>query len=308
MANRSGLGRTWPLVPMLAIALVSACTASTGTPPEPTMAGANGISTAPTAPPSMPSKPTATPTVPPTPTAGPSPTPVPTPVTPYSTDEPTRYEGTLKYDCAAGGCWRQGSKIGNPSAFYYPEIEANNAEIAALLSDIGLPAGTIEDDVAAWQTLRALWDWLYRNTSTPTTAPEAWDYLQSISSKAKPDHWPSIANMAGTYARYHTLPWGACNSRALTLATLAYRVGLSPDRLAVAYFKSADASIQHMYVVLRSGSHWYIADPSCNASTESPALPNEPANVTCMAKVDYEHPFTLALLPGSTLTRAMLVK
>ena len=275
-----------------ALVLVAACTSSAGTP-----AAATATATA-----------TATARPSPTPTPSPSPTPVPTPFTPYTIDEPTRYEGTLKYDCEADGCWRQGSRIVNPSEFYYPEIDANNDEIAALLGDIGLPTKPIEDDATAWQAMRSLWDWLRLHASDPTTAPEAWAYLASISVNAKPDHWPSISDMASTYARYRTIPWAACNSRALTFATLAYRVGLSPNRLAVAYFKSADSSIQHLYVVLRSGDHWFYVDPSCNTSAQTPPLPAEPANVGCVSQADYEHPFTLALLPGSTLTRAMLVK
>jgi hypothetical protein len=298
MKSRAFLGLVCALV------ILTACTGSMGSPSGPITAGASEASGATSGPTATPVIATSSPIVSPSPT----PTPAPTPFTPHTTDEPTRYEGTLRYDCDAGGCWRQGSKIGNPSIFYYPDIDANSAEIAALLGDLGLPTDPMADDAAGWQRLRALWDWLRVHSSTPTSAPEAWNYLQSISTNAKPDHWPSISDMAATYARYQTIPWGACNSRALTFATLAYRVGLSPDRLAVAYFKSADASIQHMYAVSRSGSHWYAVDPSCNASTESPTLPPEPASVTCIARVDYEHPFTLALLPGSTLTRAMLVK
>jgi hypothetical protein len=286
MTSRSCLGL------VCALMLLSACTASAGTP-------ADSITSSPSLVSALP-KPPSTPTASPTPT--PTPTPVPTPFVPHTIDEPTRYEGTLKYDCEADGCWRHGSTIVNPPEIYYPDIDANNAEIAALLSDIGLPADPIADDATAWRTMQALWAWLNKNVSYLGTAPEAWDYLTSLAG----DNWPSISNMASAYARYHTLPWGACNSKALTVATLGYRVGLSPDRLAAAYFKSPDSSVQHFYAVLRYGSHWFYLDPTCNLS--NPSLPSEPASVGCLDTIDYEHPFTLALLPGSTLTRAMLVK
>jgi hypothetical protein len=292
MTSRSCLGLVCALV------LMSACTGGAGTPAQPITATASQTSAGTMASPT----PAPTTELTATPTASPSPTPVPTPFVPYTIDEPTRYEGTLKYDCEADGCWRQGSTMLSAPEHYYPDIDANNAEIAALLSDIGLPADPIEDDATAWQTMQALWAWLNTHVSYLGTAPEAWDYLTSLAG----DNWPSIANVAGAYARYHTLPWGACNSKALTFATLAYRVGLNPDRVAAAYFATADHSIQHFYVVFRSGDHWYYIDPTCEPS--SPSLPSEPASVGCLNQVDYEHPFTLALLPGSTLTRAMLVK
>jgi hypothetical protein len=78
--------------------------------------------------------------------------------------------------------------------------------------------------------------------------------------------------------------------------------------MAAAYFKTKDLSIQHFYVVIRSGDHWYYVDPICNETGWNPALPFEPANVGCIPRVDYEHPFTVAVLPGSILSRAMLVR
>jgi len=272
-----------------ALWLVSACASSSATPAE-------SIALLPSGTPASITEP------PPTPTVAPSPTSVPTPFVPYTIDEPTRYEGTLKYDCESDGCWRQGSTIISPPEYYYPDIDADNAEIAALLSDIGLPADPVEDDAAAWQRMQALWAWLHEHVSYLGTAPEAWDYLKSLAG----DNWPSISNMARAYSEYHTLPWGACNSKALTVVTLGYRVGLSPDRLAAAYFATADHSLQHFYVVFRSSDHWFYLDPTCNLT--SPSLAAEPASVGCLEDIDYEHPFTLALLPGSTLDRAMLVK
>ena len=113
------------------------------------------------------------------------------------------------------------------------------------------------------------------------------------------------------YARYRFLPWmsdGGCDWKALIYAILLYRCGLDPDRMAVAYFKTADMSIQHLYVVIRSGDHWYYIDPTCIDPNAAPTLNYEPKNIGCVPAVDYEHPFTLWPIPGSTLTRAMLVK
>jgi hypothetical protein len=286
-----------PCLGLVCVALLaSACTSGTST-GWPT-AGVSAIPTAAIA------SPVSTPTMPATPT--PAPTAAPTPFVPYTLDEPTRYEGTLKYDCEEDGCWRMGSKIVSPSTHYYPDPDANNAEIAALLNDIGLGTTRIDDDATAWQRMRALWAWLHEHAADMTAAPEAWNYLLSIANNAKPEHWPSISDLASTWARYHVIPWGACNSRALTAGTLAYRLGFSPDRLAGAWFMAPGGKPQHFYVVLRSGSHWLYVDPTCNSSSAS--LPAEPASVGCVDAVDYEHPLSLALLPGSTLTRVMLVR
>jgi hypothetical protein len=67
-------------------------------------------------------------------------------------------------------------------------------------------------------------------------------------------------------------------------------------------------SVQHFYVVIRSGDHWYYVDPTFNDPDWTPELPYEPQNVGWIPEVDYEHPFTLAVIPGSTLTGVMLVK
>lgn len=256
--------------------------------------------------------PTALPSPTPSPTPTPEPTPVPTPFVPYTLDEQTRYEGTLKYDCDVDGCWRQGSQLTMPSAYYYPDPDATNADIDGLLAAIGLPTTRITDDATAWSRMRALWAWLHLNARDSAAAPDAWTELWGMagigeSGKSKSDHWPSISDFGRTYAKYHVIPWLACNSKALTFATLAYRVGFDPDRLAVAYFKTADSSIQHFYGVLRLADRWFYIDPSCN-SKDDPSLPTDPASVGCIASVDYPHPFTLAVLPHSKLTRAMLVK
>jgi hypothetical protein len=65
---------------------------------------------------------------------------------------------------------------------------------------------------------------------------------------------------------------------------------------------------QHLFVVFRSGDHWYYIDPTCIDPYATPTLPYKPENIGCMPAADYEHPFTLAVIPGSALTRAMLVK
>jgi hypothetical protein len=132
----------------------------------------------------------------------------------------------------------------------------------------------------------------------------AWDYLLILMKEPK-DHWPSIGDMAKVFKRYGGLVWGACNSRAFTLATLLYRVGIRSDDMAVVISKWKPEYSQHLYVVLRIDSRWYYLDPTCNEG--HPALADSPQNVGCNS-ADYTHPNSITPLPGSTLTKPMLVR
>ncbi len=222
-------------------------------------------------------------------------------------EEETRYEGKVEYTCDQGGCWRTGGEDSKAPEYYYFDINADNPEIESLLADIGLPSTPVGDDEEAWKRIIELWAWLYRNAKEPkSTLDESWIYLKSLSYDLKPSHHPSIGDYAKVYARYHVIPWNGCTARALIFSALLYRTGQSPDRIAAAYFKTGDLSIQHFYNVLRSGEHWYYVDPACNEV--QPQLPISPANVGCIQTVDYEHPTLLAVLPGSTLNKAMLVR
>jgi hypothetical protein len=244
------------------------------------------------------------------PTQQSSPTTAPTEVLPHDIQEQTRYEGILDYECDSDGCWRVGGTLTDPPEYYFPDIEADNPDIQALLADIGLYGERAVDDEVAWRLIWELWAWLARNTEDPGEVPEegAMAYLHSLSYHFKPAQYPSIDDLAKVCARYHVIPWSGCTARALTFATLLYRCGIDPNRMAAAYFKAPDMSIQHFYVVIRSGDHWYWVDPTCNDPDITPELPYEPENIGWNPEVDYEHPFTLAVIPGSTLTRAMLVK
>ena len=79
----------------------------------------------------------------------------------------------------------------------------------------------------------------------------------------------------------------------------------NPDRVAIAVTKWKDEWSQHMYAVVRLGSHWYYLDPAGTSATK--LLIDSPVNVGFGAR-DYRHHFKLNLLPGSTLTKPMLVE
>jgi hypothetical protein len=278
--------------------LVAACTGAAPTP------GATAVETAATTAPG-----TAAPTIAPTEPPTPAPTPVPTEFAPHSIEETTMHMGVVKYDCDENGCWRQGSGLADGESDYYPSITADNPEIATMLADIGLPATRVASDKEAWERLMMLWDWFSRNAPSADQAQptEALTYLMSLSYRARPPRLPTMADMAKVYARYHVVPWFACTAASLQFVAIAYRVGIDPDRIATAFYQTKDLSIQHVYPIVRSGDHWYYVDAVCNVPGYTQALPTQPANVGCLDNVDYVHPTSLAVLPGSTLTRAPLI-
>jgi hypothetical protein len=134
-------------------------------------------------------------------------------------------------------------------------------------------------------------------------AEEPWNYLLELTS-APTDHWPSIAEMAKVFARFGVLPLGACNSKAFTMATLLFRAGVLPDSITVAHSKAHDGT-QHLYLALHLNGRWRFLDPSC--IREHRGLLPEPESVGCVG-ADYAHPYLLEPLPGSQLTKPMLLE
>jgi hypothetical protein len=223
---------------------------------------------------------------------------------PYSIRETTRFEGEKAYLCDAGGCWRQDGTVINTPEYFYPDIEMENPAIQRMLDAIGLPATVASNDPERWFRTRRVWAWMQTDT-VPLGKPgqeESFAYLTELM-KTPAEHWPSIAEMANVYDRFHILPLGACNSKAFTFATLLYRTGVRPDSLSVAHTKGN--GFQHMYVVLRIEGRWRFVDPTC--IPEHPALSNLPESVGCVG-ADYAHPYQLEPLPGSHLTKPMLAE
>jgi hypothetical protein len=134
-------------------------------------------------------------------------------------------------------------------------------------------------------------------------AEEPWNYLQELTSVPQ-DHWPSIGEMAKVFARYGVLPLGACNSKAFTMATLLYRAGVRPDSITVAHSQAHDGT-QHIYLALHLDGRWRYLDPTCIRSHS--VLSPQPETVGCIG-ADYRHPYELEPLPGSQLSKPMLLE
>ena len=248
-----------------------------------------------------------TPTVPAptsTPTAPPTPEPTPTETRPHIVEQ-TLYEGEKTYTCDPGGCWRDDGGVSAPAGLFYPDIEMDNEEVRALLDSIGLPAEPAAEDAERWSRIRAVWEWMTRETIIiyEPGYEEPWNYLLELTATPN-DHWPSIGEMARVYARFQVLPLGACNSKAFTMATLLYRAGVLPDWIAVAHSKAHDGT-QHLYLAVHLDGRWRYVDPTCIREHDS--LAEAPETVGCIG-ADYRHPYDVIPLPGSLLTKPMLLE
>ena len=248
--------------------------------------------------------------IPPTDTSTATITPSPTPkATPTETRpfiiEQTLYEGEKDYTCDPGGCWRDDGEVTGPPEHFYQNIEEDNPEIRALMDSIGLPEDIAADDAERWERVRGMWGWMSRKTvviGTPE-AEEPFAYLEELM-QVPEEHWPSIADMAKVFARYDVLPLGACNSKAFTMATLLYRVGVRPESIAVAHSASAGGK-QHLYLALHLDGRWIHVDPTCIRSHT--VLAPAPENVGCTG-ADYAHPYDVVPLPGSRIQKPMLLE
>ena len=221
--------------------------------------------------------------------------------------ETTLYEGSKTYHTGSPVCtyWRDDGTINDNWDTFFPDIDEENSDIASMLSDIGLPSERTANDTETWRRTRVVWSWLHDHV---ITAGEP-NYDECNAYRDTYDHWSSIDNMAYMFNQYGGFSWGTgactCMCGAQTLSTLLYRVGILPDRFAIAETRTSPEYSQHMYVVIRIGCHWYYIDPMCINS--HPELSELPENAGCLPG-DYMHPNDLKLLPGSTLEKPMMVQ
>ncbi len=224
-------------------------------------------------------------------------------------EEDTLYEGTKDYTCDRA-CWRDDGSADDTWDFM--DINVNNADITAMLSDIGVPTTPTENDNEIWNRAKAVWAWMHAHGlgASDPNFDAVCAYRESLG------HWPTIAEFAHMFVNWGGFGWDpyvndegetvfvcTCMCRAHLLATLLYRVGAPKDRMAIAETMWKPSYSQHMYVVLRLGCRWYYIDPSVNI----PALSDPPENVGSGAR-DYLHPNKLKLIPGSVLIKPMLVR
>jgi hypothetical protein len=242
-------------------------------------------------------------------TAGQNPATTPTAATvfPQVFRVKTRYEGTKEYLCDLSGCWRVDGELVETPEYFFPDINLMNTEVQALMADIGLPTTPMTSDKEKWERAVELWSWWAHHTASTEEASgkAAINDLLEITKKPNP-HLPSIGDWADVYAHFHIIPLGPCSYNALFFALMLFRFGADPDELAIAETNwQTQRNPTHLFVVMRLEGRWNYVDPSC--LQVNPELPAELRNVGCIPEADYQHPFALWLLPGSTLKQPMLL-
>jgi hypothetical protein len=76
---------------------------------------------------------------------------------PARLQEDTPYEGKQDYTCDTNACWRSAGNLNSDRDYFYPDLNANNEEIRALLNSIGLPATQTMDDREKWLRVQTVW-------------------------------------------------------------------------------------------------------------------------------------------------------
>lgn len=217
----------------------------------------------------------------------------------------TQYEGSKNY-VIGSTYWRQDGVVEPNWHLFFPEIDNDNKSIRRMLRSINIPSGPTRNDSEIWKRTRRIWSWLQTNGHSESSPVynEVCGLLESIIKQK--DAWPSVNDLANILYTYNGFCWGlkcTCMCRAQIFATLLYKKGIPTNRFAIAETKFKSEYSQHMYVVLKVGSHWYYLDPVCATKK----LSFRPNSIGCTS-ADYRHPHTLKLLPGSSLKKPMLVQ
>jgi hypothetical protein len=244
-----------------------------------------------------------------------TPTVTATPPTPFlgTLQLDTLYEGPQTYTCDAGGCWRQDAGTTHAPEYYFTGIDQDSMQIRSLLQSVSQPSSRTDDDAEIWARTQRIWTWLNEhavdmdanNNAADANTKQAVDTLYANSYGMKPPHFPTLQDYADSLLDFGVMARLSCTDRALNFAMLLYRAGVPVDRVAVviANFAPTRDAGQHLFVVEYLGGEWYYIDPTC--TQVHPALSATPERVGCTT-ADYAHPYGITVLPGSSLTEAML--
>lgn len=188
---------------------------------------------------------------------------------------------------------RAGGLVASDDAYFFPNLWTNNADIAALMADIGVPTTRTHSSAEMWSRMGWIWYWMSSHTSgdgeSYSTGPG----------------FPSIADMAWSYRQNGVIHHGSCMGTAQLMATLMARAGIPVNRIALGHAHYGDEP-SHVFVLLLMEEGWYYLDPTyCHSHDQLPEYEDRASfgwHQTC----DYTHPFEVNILPRSDLNSVPL--
>ncbi len=217
------------------------------------------------------------------------------PSTGYLVD--TLNQGLRHYEFNGTFCYRTDGTVVADAGFF-PDIDAQNANITSFLAQIGAGTNPTTNSAEIWGKCAIVWEWLRQHASYNPSSP-GW---QAAMNFMMAGGWPSIDRIALTYQTYGFVPWGTCMSRSQLLTTLLYRVGIPKDRTGIAETRWKLRYSQHMYTIVRLAERWVYLDATfsylaCPDFAHFASVPISGGGLR-----DYGHPYNLDVIPGAGLT------
>jgi hypothetical protein len=212
----------------------------------------------------------------------------------------TKHEGSMLYWKLWNFWVRAGTTADTRSDHFFRDYEQANADLDALLRDVGFPWRKAETEQEVWERIGMVWNWLKNNVQVNNSE------FGTISSMD--GAWPSILDYARYYTGHGHLVWAACFSKAHLFATLLGRMVYPRYRFAIAEAhhteNGAPPTATHVYVAVYVGERWFYLDPTAVYSADFPAYSDRRSiGVSSFTTVDYEHPYKIIPVPLSGFDR-----
>lgn len=183
----------------------------------------------------------------------------------------TKYRGKQYYYKKDGIYYRADSTITRRYSFYFKDVDKinyNNASVKKLVAALG-GRKNVKTDADLDKTVRRVFKFIALHTKSSmgrdAKAKEAGNYMFRNcrkTTRSPVDRWPTIQEMAETYAKYGFIPMGSCTANSQVAAALMYAAGVPADRMFVAKFHY-DMSwyVEHWVLAFKAKNRWYSIDP-----------------------------------------------
>jgi len=211
----------------------------------------------------------------------------------------TLHEGTILYGTHWNFLVRAEVEAQTGAERFFPDYDADSTAIRTLLGHAGIGKGKPRTEEEIWQQIGRVWEFLRTRVRVDN---DAYGTLVDVRGG-----WPDIATYADYFERHGELVWAACFSKAHLFANLLGRSAIPRDRIALASTHhtegGAPPTATHVYVAVYVADRWFYLDPTAVFSAPFPDFgERHSVGAASMTSVDYQHPYKVLPLPGSTLT------